>query len=173
MAISLAALAQAYTIFCNDGARVPLTLRLLEPRAQPERVPVVRADAARAVLEAMRAGLADSTGRRGMVDGLDIAGKTGTADLQAADGGYDQTRSLASFAAVFPAEAPRYVMIVALEAPQRGLEPGLAPTGGGVAAPLAARTLVRIAPFLGLSLQRPQDRDATAQNAPARGDDAR
>src|SRR5690606_4664134 len=70
----------------------------------------------------------DGTARRAAVEGLAIAGKTGTA--QTASGGSYTRRYRASFVGYFPAEDPQVAMIVVLDAPQNGYY------GGGVAAPI-------------------------------------
>lgn len=143
-AVSLAALAEAYTIFVNQGARVPLTLRLRE--TPPEPIRVVSPEAAAATLAFMRRAVVDGTARRADLKGLPIAGKTGTAEKSTA-GGYAADRNLSSFAAVFPAQQPRYVILLALDEPRPAEGDA---TGGAVAAPAVARTVARIAPFLGL-----------------------
>ena len=61
--------------------------------------------------------------------------------------GYDQSRNFSSFAGVFPANDPRYVIVVALD------NTGAGEAGGLVAAPVVARTLRRIAPMLGLRVE--------------------
>ncbi len=61
--------------------------------------------------------------------------------------GYDESRNFSSFAGVFPANDPHYVIVVALD------DTGAGETGGLVAAPVVARTLRRIAPMLGLRVE--------------------
>jgi len=63
---------------------------------------------------------------------------------------------LSSFAAVFPARAPRYVIVLALDEPQRTAENGNLATGGAVAAPAVGRVVARIAPFLANAPARPE-----------------
>ncbi len=159
VAVSPLALAAAYTVFVNYGARIDLSLR---PRdaAAATLTPVFAAQAARSITAAMARALPEGTGRRA-AGGLSLAGKTGTARRQNPDGSYDSNRVVASFAAVFPADAPRYVIVVVVDEPVRGAEEGAGPTGGGVAAPIAARAAARIAPFLGLRM--------AAQTAPDSG----
>jgi cell division protein FtsI/penicillin-binding protein 2 len=48
---------------------------------------------------------------------LSVAGKTGTAQI-AVSGGYDETQTIASFVGFFPADKPRYTMLVILDRPQ-------------------------------------------------------
>jgi cell division protein FtsI (penicillin-binding protein 3) len=148
LAPSLAALASAYTVFVNDGARAPPTLRRREEDAAVRLVPVFSSLAARETLQLMRDVVIEGTAMRADLAGLDIAGKTGTAEMLGADGKYDPDRLFSSFAAVFPASAPRYVMILALDEPKRTAENGGLATGAAAAAPAVGRTVARIAPFL-------------------------
>jgi peptidoglycan glycosyltransferase len=69
----------------------------------------------------------DGTGAAASVDGLDVAGKTGTAET-GRDG-----RNAAWFIGFAPASAPRYAFAVLVE--------DTAGTGGDVAAPIAASVL--------------------------------
>ena len=56
------------------------------------------------------------TGRRAVVDGMRIAGKTSTAQrLKANSYEYDFDRYIASFAGFFPADDPQYVLVVCYE----------------------------------------------------------
>ncbi len=75
--------------------------------------------------EVVRRGTAEAA----FVDGLDIAGKTGTA-LKTTGGSYDRGTTRASFVGFFPANDPAVAMIVVLDEPQSDLE------GGAVAAPV-------------------------------------
>ena len=54
--------------------------------------------------------------RYGDVPGYAVAGKTGTSEKQKKNGpGYDKDRVLASFASVFPAHDPQYVLVVTMD----------------------------------------------------------
>ncbi len=148
MAPSLVSLAGAYTVFVNQGARVAPTM-LRHADGDPIRTtPVFSEIAARETLQLMRDVVIEGTAMRADLGGLDIAGKTGTAEKSRTGGGYDADRLFSSFAAVFPARAPRYVIVLALDEPQRTAENGNLATGGAVAAPAVGRTVARIAPFL-------------------------
>ncbi len=145
LAATPAALAGAYTVFANQGARVAPTLIMSEGDAAPERVPVFSPEVTRQVLAYLRAAVTDGTGRAADAPGLTVAGKTGTAEKFGA-GAYVQDRNFSSFAGVFPAHDPRYVIVLALDDTKAGA------AGGAVAAPAVARTLRRVAPMLGLSV---------------------
>lgn len=150
LAATPVSLAAAYTVFANDGARVTPTLLLRGEGAVTERAPVFEPEVAQQVLVYMRAVVTLGTGRAADVPGLAVAGKTGTAqklDDGAGGEGYDESRNFSSFAGVFPANDPRYVIVVALDDTAEG------DAGGVVAAPVVARTLRRVAPMLGLSVE--------------------
>lgn len=151
---TLMALASAYTVFVNAGERVHPTLNLVKEGDPIVRSRVFSPQSAQAVLAMMRRAVEDGTGARAAAPGLDIAGKTGTAEKLGADGRYDPDRNIALFAAVFPAYAPRYVMVVALDEPQRTPASGNLSTGGATAAPTAGRIAARIAPFLQIEAGR-------------------
>jgi cell division protein FtsI (penicillin-binding protein 3) len=146
LAATPAALAGAYTVFANQGAVVTPTLIAHAPDAEVERRQVFSPEVTRQMLVYLRAVVADGTGRAADVPGLAIAGKTGTAEKLGA-GSYDASRNFSSFAGVFPANNPRYVIVVALDETREGA------AGGMVAAPVVARTLRRIAPMLGLRVE--------------------
>jgi cell division protein FtsI (penicillin-binding protein 3) len=151
MAISLTALAGAYTVFANDGARVEPTLLAREKGDTVRKIPVFSAQTARIVTALMRRVVTDGTGKRADVPGLEIAGKTGSAEKPNDKGVYEPDVLFSSFAAVFPASNPHYVIVLALDQPQRTAESGNLATGGAVAAPTVARIAARLAPLLNLT----------------------
>lgn len=144
---SVVGMAGAYTVFANRGTYVQPTLRRTP---EPVKRPVFKPETAAAVLAMMRAAVTEGTARKAAVSGLAVAAKTGTAEKSGANG-YDRDLNFSSIAAVFPADAPRYVLVLALDEPARTVETGGQATGGAVAAPAAGRLIGRIAPLLGLS----------------------
>lgn len=147
LATTPASLAGAYTVFTNQGARVAPTLLARGPDVDIERSPVFSPEVTRQVLAYMRATVTSGTGRAADVPGLAVAGKTGTAEVFENTSGYDESRNFSSFAGVFPAHDPRYVIVVSLDGVGEGA------VGGAIAAPVVARTLRRIAPMLGLRVE--------------------
>lgn len=152
LAATPVALAGAYTVFANQGVRVePTLLHQVAPadtegEDAEEAAPVFSPAVTRQVLLYLRAAVTDGTGRAADVPGLAVAGKTGTAEKLGQDAAYDQSRNFSSFAGVFPAHDPRYVIVLSLD------DVGAGEAGGVAAAPAVARTLRRIAPMLGLSV---------------------
>jgi cell division protein FtsI (penicillin-binding protein 3) len=106
-----------------------------ETRVEPVRR-VVSAETAAQVLSMLATVTGpDGTGRRAALRGVRVAGKTGTAQkFDAERGSYSDDRYVAWFLGVVPAEAPRLVIVAALDEPRRPHH-----TGGAVAAPLFAR----------------------------------
>jgi cell division protein FtsI (penicillin-binding protein 3) len=60
----------------------------------------------------------EGTASFGDVAGYRVGGKTGTADKPRPEGGYFEDKTIATFASVFPADDPRYVLVVTLDEPQ-------------------------------------------------------
>ncbi len=57
-------------------------------------------------------------GKRAAVRGYRIGGKTGTAQVVGKDGTYEEDAHIGSFAGIFPANEPRFAMIVKLDRPK-------------------------------------------------------
>ena len=81
----------------------------------------------------------DGTATRAKVEGLPIAGKTGTA-RKVSSGAYAPGAYRASFVGFFPADDPKVVMAIVLD------EPKTATYGGSAAAPIFQRTAKRWIP---------------------------
>jgi cell division protein FtsI (penicillin-binding protein 3) len=116
------------------------------PQEDTGRRVVSNATAAR--LLAMMQGVVASggTGRRAALEGIRVAGKTGTAQkLDPDTGSYAKDRFVAWFAGLAPAGAPKVVVVVGLDEPRRPTH-----TGGAVAAPLFARVAAAHLTRLGL-----------------------
>lgn len=152
-------LAAGYASLLNGGTRVePTLLKRDTPLPGPR---VVSEAVSAASREMLRQVVVRGTASFGEVPGYAVGGKTGTADKpRASGGGYYDDKVISTFASVFPADDPQYVLIVTLDEPSdnSGAEPRR--TAGWTAVPVAAETIRRTAPLLGL---RPQlDRPAQA-----------
>lgn len=140
-------LAAAYATIVNGGYKVEPTL-LAGGRPRGERV-ISEATSA-AARDMLRQVVVRGTASFGEVEGYHVGGKTGTADKPKPNGGYYEDKVIATFASVFPANNPRYVLIVTLDEPVEtsGSEPRR--TAGWTAVPVAAEIIRRTAPLLGL-----------------------
>lgn len=142
-------LAAGYAAIANGGTQVvPTILR----REQPQNGSRVMSEgAAREARSMLRQVVTDGTASFGEVPGYAVGGKTGTADKpKERGGGYYDDKVIATFASIFPAHDPRYVLIVTLDEPVEtsGAEPRR--TAGWTAVPVAAEMIGRIAPLLGM-----------------------
>lgn len=91
---------------------------------------VISPDVADTLRELMIGVVEEGTGKKARIDGLMVAGKTGTAQKpDTVSGGYSQSRVIASFAGFFPAYSPEYLIYVVVD------EPKTLHYGGDVAAP--------------------------------------
>ncbi|WP_300376135.1 penicillin-binding protein 2 [Henriciella sp.] len=155
IAVSPIAFASAFSIFANNGELVEPTLILDEKRRRSRRV--ISAPTAAVMTRMLREAVMTGTGGHAEVAGYRVAGKTGTAE-KPIPGGYSHDENLSSFAAVFPADSPEYVVLIVLDDPKD--EAGRARTAAWNAAPTAGRVIQRIAPMLGIepSFDQP-DRD--------------
>jgi cell division protein FtsI (penicillin-binding protein 3) len=151
-------LAQAYASLLNGGTRIVPTLLRQDGPQNGERV--VSEEVSATAREMLRAVVTRGTASFAEVPGYAVGGKTGTADKPRPQGGYYDDKVIATFAGVFPANDPRYVIVVTLDEPVEtsGSEPRR--TAGWTAVPVAAEMIRRTAPLMGL---RPQVELATLE----------
>lgn len=159
MATAPIQLAAAAASLVNGGARIiPTFLMPGEtriPRADPrEDLPrrVLSPATSAAIRELMRRNVTSpkGTGRRAEVAGLEVGGKTGTAEIPGV-GGYQENAVISSFLAAFPTSAPKYVLLLMLHEPKGTAETGGEIVAGLTAAPAAGRLLQRLAPLLDIA----------------------
>ena len=159
-------LAAAYASIVNGGLRVTPTL-LKNDRVEAG-ARVISSETSAIARGMLRAVVVDGTARFGEVEGYEVGGKTGTADKpKERGGGYYDDKVIATFASVFPANDPRYVLVVTLDEPVEtsGKEPRR--TAGWTAVPVAAEIIRRAAPLLGMRPaieQGPPDRLTLVSN---------
>jgi len=148
LSMTLLQMTGMYQTIANDGVRIrpriikatvaPDGARSEEPR--PEGVRVVSAATARTVRDMFRSvvqrdphGIQQGTGPQASVEGYQIAGKTGTAQkINSACGCYYDEVYWITFAGMAPADDPRYVVGVMIDAPHRAADG----SPGSSAAPL-------------------------------------
>lgn len=149
LAVSPLHLAVAYATVANGGLKVTPTL--LESDARPTEADRVISEAHSAQVRAMlRQVVVRGTAKKADVAGYEVGGKTGTADKPLSHGGYARDKTIATFASVFPASDPRYVMVICLDEPKSRINGTDFRTAGLTAAPVFAEALRRIAPIMGL-----------------------
>ena len=147
MSVTPLAFATAFGTFANGGEMPVLRIRADRAPADTNAMPtrVIAAPTAAMVVAMMRETVTRGTGRSADIPGYRVAGKTGTAE-KPIPGGYDAERQVTSFAAVFPADDPRYVVFIVLDEPKTA--DGINEAAAYNAAPTAGRVVERIAPLL-------------------------
>jgi len=144
-------LAAAYATMVNGGTRItPTLLRQDSPQNGPR---VISEQTSRIAVDMLRQVVTRGTASFGDVEGYEVGGKTGSADKPRPNGGYYDDKVISTFASVFPASDPQYVLIVTLDEPSIEGLGEVRRTAGWTAVPVAAEMIRRVAPLLGL---RPQ-----------------
>ncbi|WP_175690652.1 peptidoglycan D,D-transpeptidase FtsI family protein [Burkholderia anthina] len=133
LSASLLQLAQAYTVFANDGVFVPATIYARNVSAvRGHRV--YSAKVAREVRAMLRTVIStDGTAPLAAIRGYTAAGKTGTA-YRWTSHGYNRDEYRASFVGIVPAQAPRVIIAVSIDRPSKGSH-----FGGAVSGPVFSR----------------------------------
>ena len=98
----------------------------------------------------LRRVVTEGTASLAQIPGYQLAGKTGTAEKPKPGGGYLEDKVLSTFATIFPANNPKYVLVVTLDEPVDNSGEKPKRTAGWTAVPVAAELVERIAPLLGL-----------------------
>jgi cell division protein FtsI (penicillin-binding protein 3) len=142
-------LASGYASLLNGGTRVEPTLLRQHHPQNGERI--VSEQTSRIARNMLRAVVTRGTASFGEVPGYEVGGKTGTADKPRENGGgYYDDKVISTFASVFPADDPKYVLIVTLDEPSENSGAKPRRTAGWTAVPVAAEMIRRVAPLLGL-----------------------
>jgi cell division protein FtsI (penicillin-binding protein 3) len=158
LSMTVLQMAGMYQAIANDGVRVPPRIvaaelspdgqRVEQPR--PAGVRVVSEQTAHTVRDMLRAVTQDAPNQRGTglaaaLPGYQVAGKTGTAQQpDPACGCYSDGRYWITFAGIFPADAPRFVVAIMLDAPQGGTS--AAPLFHDIASYLSQRYQIPLSP---------------------------
>ena len=111
---------------------------------QPMRTRLLRAETTEALEEMLVDVVESGTGQLAKLEGLTVAGKTGTAQKIEPTGRYSHSRFAASFVGYGPVPVPRFVMVVTID------EPRPLYFGGVVSAPVFRRAVERLASYWNL-----------------------
>lgn len=145
--ISVTALqmAQAYLVLLNNGIYKPL--RLINEKAFVQEAPrrIFGEKTVHEVMDMMRdvVQAEDGTGKRARIEGVEVAGKTGTAQKADHKSATYGSKRLASFVGFFPAKDPKYLVLVLVDEPSKNQY------GGIVAAPAFREIAGRLLTYTG------------------------
>lgn len=151
-------LASAYAALVNGGLWRPATLLRLKEDEVPRGRRVFSAATSARMRQLLRMIVMDGTGRSADAPGYRIGGKTGSAE-KPFEGGYAHHSLITTFAAAFPMDNPRYVVLTMMNEPKgSSAHPGLR-TAAWTAAPVVKNVVMRIGPMLGILPDERRDVD--------------
>lgn len=142
-------LASAYAAMVNGGIWRPATMHKVAPGQAARGRRVFKASTSARMRQLLRAITLYGTGRNAEAPGYRVGGKTGSAEKPGA-GGYRKTSLVSTFAAAFPMDRPRYVVIAMLDEPKGTVASSYQRTAAWNAAPIVGRLVPRVGPMLGV-----------------------
>ena len=151
-------LASAYAAMVNGGTWRPATLEKVTPGAAPKGRRVFKASTSARMNQLLRMITVYGTGKKADAPGFRVGGKTGSAEKPGA-GGYRKTTLVSTFAAAFPMDKPRYVIIAMLDEPKGTIASSYQRTAGYTAAPIVGKLVPRIGPMLDVLPEANRDID--------------
>lgn len=158
LAVTMPQMAEAYLCIANGGIRIPLTLQY-EPGNPVQGKRVFDTEVAAMVMAMLEEVVEqDGTGKRSRIDGIRVAGKTGTAQKASPTGGYGSDYT-ASFIAIFPADNPRYLICMMIDEPQAGHY------GGVLVAPEVRNVGMQLLMAAGM-LTEPEEAEVAIESTP-------
>ncbi|WP_084662377.1 peptidoglycan D,D-transpeptidase FtsI family protein [Erythrobacter sanguineus] len=158
LAVTPLHLASAYAAMVNGGIWRPATLMKLEPADVPRGRRVFKESTSSRMRQMLRMISLYGTGRSADAPGYRVGGKTGSAEKNAG-GVYKKTTLVSSFAAAFPLDAPRYVVVIVVDEPKGTVASSYQRTAAFTAAPVVGRLVPRIGPMLGIHPDERRDVD--------------
>jgi cell division protein FtsI (penicillin-binding protein 3) len=151
-------LASAYASMVNGGIWRPATLHKLDTADIPRGRRVYKASTSARMRQLLRMITLYGTGKNADAPGFRVGGKTGSAEKPGA-GGYRRSSLVSTFAAAFPMDRPRYVVIAMLDEPHGTVASSFQRTAGWTAAPIVGKLVPRIGPLLGVQPDTSRDVD--------------
>ena len=131
LSVSVLQLAQAYSVFANDGVLQPVTL--LSEGLTPRPTRIFQSETVRAMLPMLEAVTeSGGTATQARIPLYRVGGKTGTT-MKLISGSYASQQYVSSFVGLAPMSKPRFVMAVVIDDPRSQQY-----FGGQVAAPVFA-----------------------------------
>ena len=144
VSVTVLQMAQAYLTLANGGVYRPIRLVLDEDvTADGGEQRIFSRATTRDVIRMMEDVVKMGTGKRAAIDGVTVAGKTGTAQKAAGRGkGYGNART-GSFVGLIPSENPKYLMLIFIDEPER------TKYGGVIGAPVFKEVATRVMAYEG------------------------
>jgi len=150
IAVSPVQAATAASTVVNGGVFHKATLLKINPDTMYPGQKIFSEKTSQMMRQLMRMVVTDGTGGKADVAGYRVGGKTGTAE-KVVDGKYSHTAVFTSFLSMFPADNPRYTVLVSLDEPKGIPETANFINAGWNAAPTAGEIIRTIGPMLGVT----------------------
>lgn len=160
VAITPLQLASAYAALVNGGVWRPSTLMKVEPGKAPQGRRVFTEQTSATMRKLLRLVVLYGSGKNGEAAGYRVGGKTGTAE-KSGSGGYSKKVNVSTFAAAFPMDDPRYVVVAMLDAPKATADTFGYTTAGWTAAPIVSKVIARTGLLLGVMPDERRDVDVS------------
>jgi cell division protein FtsI (penicillin-binding protein 3) len=125
-------LMRAFAGIVNGGA-LPM-LHIVKGQHDELRPRIVSEETSRKMRELLRLVVTHGTGSKSNIPGVMMAGKTGTAEKNG-PGGYMHNKLVSSFIGTFPADKPKYAILISVDEPKGNKKSYGYATAGWVAAP--------------------------------------
>jgi cell division protein FtsI (penicillin-binding protein 3) len=142
-------IASAASALVNGGVLRQATLLKIPLGDAPQGRQVISPETSDHMRKLLRLVVQYGTGEMVDAPGYVVGGKTGTAD-KVVGARYADRKLLSSFLGVFPMTAPKYLILAMVDEPHGTKASHGYATAGWTAAPAVGRTIVRIAPLLGV-----------------------
>ena len=154
-------LAVAYSSILNDGKK--FNPKIILNSEDKNFTKVIKKETSRYISTLLRAVVEETkiTGPKVKIEGYEIGGKTGTAELINEKGQYDKDSNRTIFVGAFPMSNPKYLVITFINKPQRIKESNYSITSATVNAPLVKNIILRMIEILNL----PKQNDSKILNA--------
>jgi len=143
-------LAVAYSCLLNEGKK--LNPKIILSEEDQEITQVIKKETSDYILTLLRAVVTETeyTGPRVRIEGYDIGGKTGTAELINEFGKYNKNANRTFFIGAFPMSEPRYLILTVIDNPKKIKEENYNITGASVNAPLVKDIILRMIEILNI-----------------------
>lgn len=153
-------LTSAYAAMVNGGIYRPASITKLGDQAPPQGRRVFKAATSARMRQLLRMIVSDGTGRKADAPGFRVGGKTGSAEKPGV-GGYRRSSVVATFAAAFPMDNPRYAILIMIDEPKGNAYSSGQRTAGWTAAPVVQKVVMRAGPMLGVFPDESRDVDVS------------
>ena len=150
ISVSPLAYVAAAASIVNGGLKITPTFLKQPPGTDNRGRRVISYATSLQMRELLRYVVTNGSGKKADIEGYDVGGKTGSAQVPGPHGRYIPHALRTSFFAAFPVDNPRYIVFVLLDQPHGTKETAGFALAGWTAAPLAGRVISRIAPLLGV-----------------------